>query len=271
MPKFPPKFLMFGCGNMGGAMLRGWISGGVSPSELAVVDPRAESLPPGINVFRSAGELDTKFDTVFLGIKPQMLPDLADQIAGLLATDAMLVSILAGTQTSTLSAYFPGTRIVRLMPNLSAAIGKSPMGLFSRALDAEGRQSVEKFLAPLGTHVWLNDEADMNAVTALAGSGPAFVYRFIDALTQGGMALGLDANISQKLAVSMVEGAAILAANANEDPAQLAQRVTSAGGTTAAGLEILDADQALVDLVAATLRAASDRGAALAKETEKSG
>ncbi len=259
------KILIFGCGNMGGAMLRGWIAGGVEPSLFVVVDPVADDLPQGVALYRSASEIADTFGTVLLGIKPQMIGELASQIAALMRPGALVVSILAGTETATLSRYFTNAIIVRLMPNLAAAIGKSPLGLFSRQLDDAARAGLETMLSPLGTPVWLAEEAQMDAVTALAGSGPAFVYRFIDALTQGGIDAGLPPEVAAALAMKMVEGASLLAANADENPAQLAARVTSPGGTTAAGLAILDGDDALTKLVSATIRAAASRGAELAK------
>jgi pyrroline-5-carboxylate reductase len=264
LPDFPTEMLIYGCGNMGGAMLRGWLSAGAAPGRFTVIDPVADNLPEGVAVYRSAKELVRKFDTVLIGIKPQMLASLSPNIADLLAPDALVISILAGAQTETLSLHFPGTRIVRLMPNLAAAIGKSPLGLFSDQIDETTRNHLEALLAPLGTAIWLSDEAQMDAVTALAGSGPAFVYRFVDALTQGGVATGLPKDVAAKLALAMTEGAALLAASSPESPAELAARVTSPGGTTAAGLAILDADAALQKLLEATLRAARDRGAELA-------
>lgn len=260
-----PKILIFGCGNMGGAMLRGWLAAGVAPESFTVIDPVASGLPDGITLHRSAEELNTQFDTVLLGIKPQMLASLAPDITGLLVPGALLVSILAGTRTDTLASHFPDARIVRAMPNLAAAIGKSPLGLFSE-LDA-ARSEAEMLLSALGTPIWLAEEAQMDAVTALAGSGPAFVYRFIDALAQGGMAAGLPADVAARLALSMVEGAALLATGSDESPAELAARVTSPGGTTAAGLAVLDNQGALTTLIEATLKAARDRGAELAKDS----
>lgn len=265
LPDFPSDMLIYGCGNMGGAMLRGWLAAGTASGRFSVVDPVAQELPEGIAIHRTAAEIDRKFDVVLLGIKPQMLETLAPDISGLLAPDALLVSILAGSRTGTLSAFFPDARIVRLMPNLAAAIGKSPLGLFSDALGDEDGKRLEAMLSPLGTPIWLEHEAQMDAVTALAGSGPAFVYRFIDALAQGGVETGLPHDVAAKLALATVEGAAKLAATSSESPATLAARVTSPGGTTAAGLAVLDEDDALQRLVTATLGAARDRGADLAK------
>lgn len=260
-----PKMLIFGCGNMGGAMLRGWLAAGIAPERFNVVDPVAQGLPGGITLHRSASECSQLFDVAVLGVKPQMLASLAPEMARLLAPGAVVFSILAGSETAALASHFPGARIVRLMPNLAAAIGKSPLGLFSDRLDDAKRGYIETTLAGLGTPIWISDETYMDAVTALAGSGPAFVYRFIDALAQGGVAAGLPADVAATLALSMVEGAALLAAESGEAPANLAARVTSPGGTTAAGLAVLDDQAALATLIEATLLAARDRGAELAK------
>lgn len=250
---------------MGSAMLRGWLADGIAPDRFHVVDPTPQDLPEGVGVSRSAQDVEAIFDLVVLGIKPQMLTALAPDIETLLAPQATVLSILAGIRTETLSAHFPAARILRVMPNLAAAIGKSPLGIFATPDSDVRRADVNALLAPLGTPVWIEDENHMDAVTALAGSGPAFVYRFIDALAQGGVAAGLPNDVAALLAVSMVEGAALLAATSDETPDILAARVTSPGGTTAAGLTILDDADALNRLVADTLSAARDRGAELAK------
>ena len=152
--------------------------------------------------------------------------------------------------------------------NGPAALGiSSPLGIWSADLDEDGRGKLYGILAPLGTPVWLTSEDQMNAVTALAGSGPAFVYRFIDSLAAGGAKLGLPHETAARLALAMVEGAALLAAVSHEAPAGLAARVTSPGGTTAAGLAVLDDEAALAELVEATLRASAERGAELAQPT----
>ncbi|MVZ98755.1 pyrroline-5-carboxylate reductase [Sphingorhabdus sp. IMCC26285] len=265
VPEISSHILIVGCGNMGGAMLRGWVASGRSPKHFTVIDPVAQDLPSGVRHVASADALDESFDTVLLGIKPQILDSLAPAIRARIAPNALVLSILAGAMTSALAALFPDTHIVRLMPNLSAALGLSPLGLFSAALSSAERDAVDALVAPLGTPVWIDDEAQMDAVTALAGSGPAFVYRFIDALAQGGVAAGLPAETSARLALATVAGAARLAAVSDESPAALAMRVTSPGGTTAAGLAVLDAGDGLRNLVEATLKAARDRGAQLAK------
>jgi pyrroline-5-carboxylate reductase len=265
LPASPSKILIFGCGNMGGAMLRGWIAGGIEPGRFVVVDPVATGLPNGVAILRSASEVTETFDTFLLGIKPQMIAALAPDIARLREPGARLISILAGIESTTLSGHFPSAKIVRLMPNLAAAIGKSPLGLWSSHLNETARSELDDMLTPLGTPVWLTSENQMNVVTALAGSGPAFVYRFVDALAAGAAHLGLPPATAAQLALTMVEGAALLAAQSNETPGELAARVTSPGGTTAAGLGVLDEAGALVRLVEATLRTAAERGAELAQ------
>lgn len=256
------SILIVGCGNMGGAMLAGWLAAGFDPARFTVVDPVLAEVPAGVRLLREVPS--GAFDVVLLGIKPQALGEVAPALEPA-TRGAIVLSILAGAELATLAAHFPAARaLVRVMPNLAAAIGKSPLGLFGHGLDAAGLAGVQAFLDPLGTAEWLASEDQLDAVTALAGSGPAFVYRFIAALAEGGAALGLDPAQADRLARSMVEGAAMLAANSADEPAELARRVTSPGGTTAAGLAVLDADQAFLRLIEATLRAARDRGAELA-------
>jgi len=256
------SILLIGCGNMGGAMLAGWLAGGMAPSGFTVVDPFLDQAPPGVELLRALPE--RCFDAILLGVKPQLLGEVAPQIARLAGGETILLSILAGAELTSLAARFPGAGgVVRIMPNLAAAIGKSPIALAGQGLDQKQKAAVTALMAPLGTPEWL-DESQFDAVTALAGSGPAFVYRFIDALAQGGAALGLPAEQAQRLALAMVEGAGALASASEHAPGELARRVASPGGTTEAGLRVLDADAALSELVAATLKAAADRSAELA-------
>ena len=262
MPSPDAQMLLFGCGNMGRAMLDGWLRSGLDPSCFVVVDPQARDLPPGVLHIEDSNTLDRKFATAVLAIKPQLFSEAASDIERLLYDYALVFSILAGKRLATLQAALPQRNIIRLMPNLAAAIGKSPLALFTAAL--LDRSAIEQLVSPLGTSFWLASEDQMDAVTALAGSGPAFVYRFIDALAHAGGELGLDAETALGLAKSMVEGAALLAASSKDSPEALAWRVTSPGGTTAAGLVVLDEEDALKNLVLATLTAARDRGAELA-------
>lgn len=263
------SLLQFGCGNMGGAMLAGWLAAGFDPAGFTVVDPLLAEAPTGVSLLREAPEGVVPADVVLLGFKPQQFAASAPAIAPHVGEGTLLLSILAGVDVATLRAAFPqAAAIVRVMPNLAAAIGKSPIALFGAA-EGPLRERTEALMAPLGPAEWLAEESAMDIVTALAGSGPAFVYRFIDALAEGAAALGLPRVQADRLALAMVEGASALAAASPHAPGELARRVASPGGTTEAGLKVLDADQHLAALIADTLRAASQRSAELTEAARK--
>ena len=264
------RLLLVGCGNMAGAMLQGWLASGLGPDRFTVADPASRDVPPGVaklDAVPSGG----RFDTILLGVKPQLLDEVAAQVEALAGPDTTVISMLAGVELAVLEQRFPRARgWVRIMPNLAAALGKSPLALAERALDEQERQAVFALLAPLGTPEWI-DEPAFDLVTALVGSGPAFVYRYVDALAAASAALGLREDTAQRLALAMVEGAAALAAASRQDPGELARRVTSPGGTTEAGLKVLDEGDSLRLLVQRTLRAARDRSAELAAEARRKG
>ena len=258
--------LQFGCGNMGGAMLTGWLAGGFAPETFTVVDPFMASAPPGVRLLREAPTDQPPAQVVLLGFKPQQLIEASAAVRPHVGRETLLLSILAGPDIGTLRGLFPDAgAIVRVMPNLAAALGKSPVALCG---DAQGpaRMLTEQLMAPLGLAEWLADEADMDLVTALAGSGPAFVYRFIDALAQGAAELGLPRAQADRLALSMVEGAAALAAASPHGPGELARRVASPGGVTQVGIDVLDNGDRLVRLMQDTLRGARDRSAQMTAE-----
>ncbi|ABD25587.1 pyrroline-5-carboxylate reductase [Novosphingobium aromaticivorans DSM 12444] len=259
-------FLQFGCGNMGGAMLKGWLAGGLAPETFTVVDPYLEAAPHGVRLLEAAPAGEDAFDIVLLGFKPQQLPDAAQAVRPFVGPRTLLLSILAGVDLATLRRTFPEARaIVRVMPNLAAALGKSPIALFGDA-DEAARAETDALMAPLGQAEWLSGEDQMDLVTALAGSGPAFVYRFIDALAEGAAALGLPRDQADRLALSMVEGSAMLAAASEHSPGELARRVASPGGVTQVGIDILDAERRLARLVEDTLRGARDRSAEMTEQ-----
>jgi pyrroline-5-carboxylate reductase len=262
--------LIVGCGNMAGAMLQGWLAAGLAPERFTVADPAPRELPGGVrklDAIPSSGG----FDVVVLGVKPQTLAEVAPQVEALAGAGTSLVSVLAGVELAVLEQRFPRAGgLVRVIPNLAAALGMSPMAVAERRLDESGRQAVFELLAPLGKPVWIG-ETHFDLVTALAGSGPAFVYRFIDALAAASTDLGLPADKAKNLALAMVEGAAALAASSPHDPAELARRVTSPGGTTQAGLAELDAGDSLRVLLEKTLGAARDRSAELAAAARREG
>jgi pyrroline-5-carboxylate reductase len=264
------KVLLVGCGNMAGAMLQGWLAAGLAPERFTVADPAPRELPEGVRKLDTI-PADGDFDAILLGVKPQLLVDVAPQVELLAGPGTVLISILAGVELSVLAERFSRAKgLVRIMPNLAAALGKSPIAVAARGLDEQGRAGAFELLAPLGTPEWI-DEDEFDLVTALAGSGPAFVYRFIDALAAASASLGLPADKAQRLALAMVEGAASLAAASEHDPGELARRVASPGGVTQAGLDALDAGDSLRLLVEKTLRAARDRSAEMAAQARREG
>lgn len=258
---FPGSLWLIGCGNMGGAMLRGWIAEGAAPASITVVDPYDPAVPEGVTVLAEMPEGAP--DVLVLAIKPQQLDALPRLSAGL------LISILAGVEEATLAARFDAGAVVRAMPNLPVSIGKGVVALHGASLDTEAYACAERLMAPFGLVEWIDREPLFDAVTALSGSGPGFVYRFIEALAEAGTALGLPADQAQRFAIATVEGAAALADGAGESPAVLANRVASPAGTTRAGLDVLDHEDALKRLVQETLSAAANRSAELAAAARK--
>lgn len=265
------SLLQFGCGNMGGAMLAGWLAGGFDPAAFTVVDPLLAEAPAGVTLLRDPPAGAEPADVVLLGFKPQQLGQSAAALAAHVGEGTLLLSILAGVDLATLHALFPrAAGIVRVMPNLAAAIGKSPIALFGDAGGA-ARERTEALMAPLGPAEWLGEEGEMDLVTALAGSGPAFVYRFIDALAEAASALGLPRSQADRLALAMVEGAAALAAASPHAPGELARRVASPGGVTQVGLDVLDAEGRLLALLTDTLRGARDHSAEMTRAARSQG
>ena len=262
------QLLIIGCGNMGGAMLAGWLASGMDPARFAILDPALEEAPEGVALYRDPAEAEAagSHDAVMLGFKPQQLGALAPGIQGLTGEGVVIYSLLAGLTLEQLQNAFPNASAhVRVMPNLASRINKSPIILLEGGLAPEQRDGAFEHFDRLGTAVWLEDEAKFDLVTALAGSGPGFVYRFIDALAEAAVGLGLEAEQATELSVAMVDGASSLSAGSDISPGELADRVASPGGMTREGMNVLDADKALVELLTRTLKATADRGAELSK------
>lgn len=260
------QLLIIGCGNMGGAMLAGWLAAGVSPDRFAILDPMLDAAPEGVALYREAAEAEAagSHNAVMLGFKPQQLGKLAGGFQGLTGEGITIYSLLAGLTLAQLKDAFPAAGAhVRVMPNLSSRINKSPIILLESGLDEGQRKEAFAQFDLLGTAVWLEEEDKFDLVTALAGSGPGFVYRFIDALAEAATALGLDPEQATNLALATVDGSSSLAAGSDISPGELADRVASPGGMTREGMNVLDADKALVKLLTATLTATRDRGAEL--------
>ena len=262
---FNGRMLLVGCGNMAGAMLGRWLKAGLDPAAVSIVDPFAAPRG-GIAQFASLAEwlgAGGAAEWVMLGMKPQQLGDVANELAEVVSGDVHLLSILAGVSLADLAARFPAARAqVRILPNLAARIGAGVSAVASNG-DAD-EAAIGNLLNPLGTVVALPDDSTMDLVTAFTGSGPAFVFRLIESYAAAGERLGLSAEDALKLATATFGGATALLADSGEKPGVLIAQVASKGGTTQAGLDVLDSDGQLAALLTNVLRAARDRGRELA-------
>jgi len=256
---------LLGCGNMAGVMLKGWLDTGLDPALVTVIRPSGAPVAPGVRVLTLPPEGDTAH-ILLLGMKPQKLDEAAPAATRLIGPETTLVSILAGTELATLRARFPAARrIVRAMPNTPASLRLGVINLIGEGGEPEPEPEVEQLMAALGHTEWFTDEALFALAGHLTGAAPAFLFRFIDALASAGAALGLPPAQASRLAAAMAQGAASLAAMSGEPPAELARRVASPGGTTEAGLRVLDEGEALATLMLRTLDASRRRGLEMAE------
>jgi len=204
---------------------------------------------------------------VVLGFKPQKLDEVARELAPWLTSKTIIVSILAGVEAAALRQRFPkAPAIVRAMPNLPVAVRRGVVALYSEDADDQLKQQLGDLFAALGYSMWMADEARFAAVGAVAGAGPAYVARFIDALAKAGVARGLTREIADTVALETVLGTTWMAAADHESMDDIARRVASPKGTTEAGLAVLDRDGMLDQLIALTIEAAARRGAELAED-----
>lgn len=254
-PMFPAPAWLVGCGNMAGAMVEGWRRAGAHFSRVTVIRPSGTPVE-GIRTVTEYPKSETpRF--VMLGFKPQKLDEVVPLLAPQLENETVIVSLLAGVEVVSLRARFANVRsIVRVLPNLPVAIGAGVLPLFG---DGDAVHEVADLMRPLGLTLAVADEAALAGIGAIAGAGPAYVARFAEALAKAGAAHGVPGDT---LAISLqtIAGTAQLMQATGEDGAALAKRVASPGGTTEAGLKILDADSALDALIEATIAAAVNRG-----------
>jgi pyrroline-5-carboxylate reductase len=262
LARFDAGLMLFGCGRMAGAMLSRWLATGLDPARVVAIRKSGVAPAPGILTRKISRGLAAP-DILLIGIKPQQFGKLKTNIAALTGPQTLILSIMAGVSIETLAAAFPGAgAIVRLMPNLPVATGQ---GVVARLGDAGAQAAaLEDLLAPLGHIQPVSDERSFDLVTALTGCGPAFTYRFAAALAAAGERLGIPAADAETLARLTVAGAAASMTGSTDPLAGLAAAVASPGGMTQAGLDVLDADGALIQLMTDTLRAARDRGGELA-------
>ncbi len=250
--------VLVGCGKMGSALLAGWLRDGLAPGAITVVEPAPSDWLRGTGV--SVGPPPRDPAVVVVAVKPQVmaeaLPGLAEMLPG------AVISIAAGTPIARFEAVWPaGTPVVRAMPNTPAAIGQGITAIVGHpaAIDL-----AEALMGAVGAVVRLDAEADLDAVTALSGSGPAYVFHLIEAMTAAGVALGLTDTLAARLATATVAGAGALAVAAARPAAELRADVTSPAGTTAASLAVLmDTETGLAPLIARAMAAAAARSRAL--------
>ena len=236
-----------GGGNMAGAIFGGLVKSGWPPEAITVIELAAEqreriaTAVPGLRVVAAADAALAICDCVVWAVKPQSFADAAAPCAPFVG-NALHLSVMAGIRSDTLARATRSERIVRAMPNTPALIGRGIAGLYARAaVSRADRSAVEAILAPTGQTLWLDQEAQLDAVTALSGSGPAYVFYMLEAMLQAGTEMGLSAGAARQLALATFDGAAALAAASSEAPETLRARVTSKGGTTYAAITELEA------------------------------
>ncbi len=255
--------VLLGCGKMGGAMLDGWLAAGLPANAVSIIDPHPSDFVRSVeaNGAHVNQGLPASPAVCIIAVKPQMMTDSLPKIKALGGGKTLFVSIAAGTPISAFEKVFgPDAPIVRAMPNTPAAIGQGITAFVGNArASAADLDLSEALLSAIGQVVRLENEADMDAVTAVSGSGPAYVFHLIETLSAAGVTQGLSPDLSLALARATVAGAGQLALT-GEDPGTLRKNVTSPGGTTAAALGVLmDEDRGFPDLLTRAVAAAADR------------
>jgi pyrroline-5-carboxylate reductase len=265
-----PRLAFIGGGNMAGAIFGGLLWGGWPSASISVVEPLAEqrqriaAARPGVKLLAEADLSLRDADMVVWAVKPQSFAEAAAACAAHVS-HALQLSVMAGVRSDAIAQATGSQRVVRAMPNTPALIGRGISGLYARdAASADDRAAVERVLAPTGNLLWFGAEADLDAVTALSGSGPAYVFYLLEAMVEAGTQMGLPAEAARRLAQETIAGAAQLAMQSSESPATLRERVTSKGGTTHAAITSMETDGVKAALVRA-LQAARTRAEELGR------
>ena len=262
--------ILIGAGKMGGALLSGWLARGLAPGSVRVVDPK----PPadtaallGKAGIASTGRAPqgTIAGVLVIAVKPQAMGDALPPVRATADPSTLVLSIAAGTTIASLRKALGADKIVRSMPNTPAQIGKGiTVAVATKAVDAKARSLTTALLEAVGAVEWVVDEALIDAVTAVSGSGPAYVFLLAEALAEAGVAAGLAPALARRLADATISGAGALLEQSSEDPATLRKNVTSPGGTTAAALAELMSDSGLAPLMRRAVLAAQKRAKELA-------
>ena len=259
--------VLLGCGKMGSAMLEGWLKGGLSPQSVWVIDPAPSDWVKARGVHLNEPLPDSP-SMMVVAVKPQMMGDALLQVAAKGGGETVVLSIAAGTTIATFEKVFgAGTPVIRAMPNTPAAIGRGITALIANAHVGDDRMTLaETLLGAVGKTVRLESEDQMDAVTAVSGSGPAYVFHLIETLAAAGAREGLPPDLAMELALTTVSGAGALAEQSEDDPTQLRINVTSPKGTTEAALKVLmDEDRGFPALLRRAVHAAAERGRELGK------
>ena len=266
---FSGTVALVGAGKMGGAMLEGWIGLGVAPSRLAVIEPNpAEPIAAlaarGLRLNPDAASI--RPDAVVIAVKPQIAAEIMPSVAALVQPSTVVVSIMAGRTLAFLTAALPrDAAVIRAMPNTPAAIGRGiTVAVPNARVTPAQRRLADALLAATGAVEWIDDETLMDAVTAVSGSGPAYVFLLAESLARAGVKAGLPAELAGRLARATVAGSGELLHRSPLDAATLRHNVTSPGGTTAAALGVLMAPDGLDPLLERAVAAATRRGRELA-------
>ena len=263
------NIVLVGAGRMGAAMLQGWVSRGIDPSRLIVLDPQPadDIMPLGARgVQFNPANRPTETGAIIIAVKPQVADSVVPPLAPMLGGSTVVVSIMAGKTLAFLERALPDAAVVRAMPNTPAAIGRGiTVAVGNTRVSSAQRDIADGLLGATGAVEWIEDEKLMDAVTAVSGSGPAYVFLLAESLAQAGIAAGLPPELAARLARETVVGSGELLHRSSLDPATLRQNVTSPGGTTAAALEVLMATADGLDpLLAKAIAAAAKRSRELA-------
>jgi len=265
----PGPLVLVGAGKMGGALIEGWLRLGLDPSKVAVVEPApaadiAALATRGVRINPAHGTV-AGAAAIIVAVKPQVAAEVVPTLAPMVGPATTVVSIMAGRTLRFLAdSLAKPCALVRAMPNTPAAIGRGITVAVAQGANAAQRELAERLLAATGSVEWVEDERLIDAVTAVSGSGPAYVFLLVEAMTQGGIAAGLPAPLAEKLARETVAGSGELLLRSGLDAAALRANVTSPGGTTAAALAVLMGEGGLVALMKKAIAAATQRSRELA-------
>lgn len=258
--------LLVGAGKMGGALVEGWLDQGLDPALLYVQDPvpsdEIKDLLAKYDAEAVASvSLNEKPAVIVLAVKPQLMDDVLPGLAPHCGDNTVILSIAAGRTSTSIASHFAGeAAVVRSMPNTPAAIGRGITAAFAnKNVSNEQKALCDALLSAVGEVVWLSDEDEMDAVTAVSGSGPAYVFYLTECLAEAGIEAGLSEEMAYKLAEATVSGAGELMNRSGETPSQLRKNVTSPGGTTEAALTILMSESGLKPLLKEAVKAAAER------------